>query len=167
MCNLTVRVVPFYLNLIPIKAPASPEKFIILADYMLFLNATEERRNTEKELIEFIDKQIIDSLVYELYFKEKFYEDKLYDAKEEILLKLIEQYLKPIDYDKYSELYWKKQLGEKLSNDEEKELERLDEENLKVIKEVVEKIKSDKKIIEQIEKIKSHPWVKIIEGREK
>jgi hypothetical protein len=58
------------------------------------------------------------------------------------LLQLVEPYLKDI---------------ENLKSDEEK---------LKVIKQVVEKIKGDKKIMNEIEKIKSHPWVKIIEGRE-
>jgi len=43
----------------------------ILCTYMLSLNATEERRESEKELTEFIDKEIIESLVYELYFKEE------------------------------------------------------------------------------------------------
>jgi hypothetical protein len=38
-----------------------------------------------------------------------------------------------------------------------------DEEKLKVIKEVVERIKSDGRIKEQIEKIKNHEWVRIIE----
>jgi len=112
------------------------QSFIILADYMLFLNATEERRNSEKKIIEFIDKQIIDSLVYELYFKGKFEEDGLKTS----LLQLVEPYLKEI---------------ENLKSDEEK---------LKTIKGVVENIKNDKRIIKQIERIKSHPWVRIIEG---
>jgi hypothetical protein len=127
------------LEQIPIKLPSIRQPFIILCDYMLFLNATEERRTTEKELIEFIDKQIIDSLIYELYFKEKFQQD----GTKTNLLELVEPYLKDIS---------------NLS---------LEEQKLQIIKKVVEKIKNDKKIMEQIEKIKSHSWVKIIEGREK
>ena len=103
---------------------------------MLFLNETEERRKTEKELIEFTDKQVIDSLVYELYFKEKFEEDGLKTN----LLGLVEHYLKGI---------------EGLETDEVK---------LKVINEVVEGIENNRAIKEQIEKIKSHAWVKEIEG---
>ncbi len=137
----------------------------ILAEYMLFLNATEERRIKEKKLIDFIDKQIIDSLVYELYFKEKFYEEKLYGKNDYILLRLVEPYLKSINYDRWNALYWKKQLGEKLSEREESELAKLEKENLKIIKEVIEKIKKHKKIIEYIEKIKSYPWIEIVEGR--
>lgn len=110
--------------------------FIHLCDYMLFLNEKEERRESEKELIEFIDKQIIDSLVYELYFKEKFEEDCLKTN----LLELVELYLKDI---------------EGLETDEEE---------LRVIKEVVKEIKSDGKIKKEIDKIKGHEWVKIIEG---
>ena len=161
---LTVDLDESYLRKTPFIIPNNQEPFIILADYMLFLNAIEERRIKEKELIEFLDKQIIDSLVYELYFKEKFYEDKLYEKNDYTLLKLIEPYLRPINYDRWSELYWKKQLGKKLSEKEEKELKKLEEENLRIIEKVVEKIKNDKKIMEQIEKIKSHPWVKVIEG---
>lgn len=121
-------------KIIPIKSPPTQQPFITLCDYMLFLNATEERRNSEKELIEFIDKQIIDSLVYELYFKEELKTN---------LLQLVEPYLKNI---------------ENLKSDANK---------LETIKQVVEKIKADTKIMKEIEKTKSHKWVKIIEGVEK
>lgn len=110
------------------------EKF---ADYMLFLNATEDRRKTEKDLIEFIDTQVIDSLVYELYFKEKVEEEGLKTN----LLGVVEPYLKDI-----------------------KDL-KSDEEKLKVIEEVVEGIKSERAIEREIEQIKSHEWVKVVEGK--
>jgi len=108
--------------------------FITLVDYMLFLNKTEERRKSEKDLIDFIDKQIIDSLVYELYFKDKLKTN---------LLQLVEAYLKDIENSKS------------------------DAEKLKSIKQVVEGIKADSKVMKEIEKIKNHKWVKIIEGKEK
>jgi hypothetical protein len=95
---------------------------------MIFLNETEERRKTEKELIEFIDKQIINSLVYELYFKEKFEEEGLKTN----LLGAVEPYLKETD-------------------------------NSGEIRDIVEKIKSDRRVMETISKIKSHKWVRIIE----
>ena len=118
------------------KIPLSSQRpFITLCDYMLFLNETEERRKAEKELIEFIDKQVIDSLVYELYFKEKFEEVGLKTN----ILGVVEHYLKAI------------------------ENLRTGEEKLKLIKEVIEKIKSDRKVKGGIEKIKSNEWVKIIE----
>nr|CBH37780.1 hypothetical protein BSM_12570 [uncultured archaeon] len=111
-------------------------KYVRLCDYLLFLNETEERRKTETELIDFIDKQVIDSLVYELYFKEKFEEEGLKTN----LLGAVEPYLKDIgDF-------------------------KTEEEKLEVVKEVVEMIKSDRAIKREVEKIKSHEWVKMIEG---
>nr|QNO51094.1 hypothetical protein FOHEAFGF_00018 [Methanosarcinales archaeon ANME-1 ERB6] len=115
---------------------AQQQPFITLCDYMLFLNETEARRKTEQESIEFIDKQVIDSMVYELYFKEKFEEDGLKTN----LIGLVEHHLKDID-----------------------DLE-MGEEKLRVVKEVVEGIENNRAIKEQIEQIKSHAWVKEIES---
>ena len=47
-------------------------------------------------------------------------------------------------YDRWAELYWKKQIEGNLKPEEEKELEDLENENLKTIIEVVEAIKSDR-----------------------
>lgn len=119
-----------------IRVPLSQRPFRTLCDYMLFLNETEERRKTEKELIEFTDKQIIDSLVYELYFKEKFEEEGLKTN----LIGVVEPYLRDIEEFK------------------------TEEERLKVIKEVVERIKKDGRVMNEIERIKGHEWVNVVEG---
>ena len=134
--TLTINILPNNLASIPIKLPPTQQPFIILCNYMLFLNKTEARRKSEKELIEFIDKQIIDPLVYELYFKEKFKQDGIKTN----LFELVEPYFKDIS---------------NLNSDEQK---------LQTIKKVVEKIKNDKRVMGQMEKIKSHPWVRVIEG---
>jgi adenine-specific DNA-methyltransferase len=128
-----------YTSQLPIKRTLKYQQqpFIKLVDKIIFLNETEERRESEEELIEFIDQQIIDSLVYELYFKEKFEEEGLKTN----LLGLVEPYLKNIEG-----------------------LEGTDEEKLRVVKEVVEGIRGDSRIMKEIEKIKSHEWVKVIEG---
>ena len=75
---------------VPIQKIQESQKGVFknLADYMIFLNTTEERRENEKELIEFVDKQVIDSLVYELYFKEELGTN---------LLELVEHYLVNIE----------------------------------------------------------------------
>jgi len=137
--------------------------FIHLSNYLLFLNATEERRQKLKEAIEFFDRQIADSLVYELYFKEKFAEDGLYPEPKEYLLEVVSKHLKPINYDRWAELYWKKQIEGNLTEEEQKELEKLEKENIKTIEEVYKALKEDVKTRELIEKIKSHEWVKVIE----
>ena len=160
-----VRIFRNYIfHMLPLRLPSTQQPIIILADYMLFLNATEERRNREKELIDFIDKQIINSLVYELYFKEKFAKDGLYPEPKEYLLEAVSKHLKPINYDRWAELYWKKQLKGELTNEEEEELYTLEKGNLETIQEVYKSIKQDIEIKELIEKIKSHEWVRVIEG---
>jgi hypothetical protein len=74
-----------------------------------------------------------DFLIYELYFKEKFHEEGFYPEPKEYLLERVSKLLKPMNYDHWAELYWKKQLEEKLTAVEEKELEKLENENLKII----------------------------------
>ena len=74
------------------------------------------------------------------------------------------KHLKPINYDRWAELYWKQQLEDNLTPEEQNELRQLEEQNLKIIQEVYEAIKNDEEINKLIEKIKSHEWVKIIEG---
>lgn len=134
-----------------------------LSEYLTFLYNNQ----TNGDIATFFDRQITDSLVYELYFKEKFHEDGIYPEPKEYLSELISKYLKPISYDRWAELHWKKQLEEKLTPEEEKELEELETGNTKTIESVHDAIAHDESIQKQIEKIKSHEWVKVIEGEEK
>ena len=116
-------------------------------------------------MIEFFDRRIADSLIYELYFCEKFHQDHLYPEPKNYLLELVSKHLKPINYDRWAELYWKKQLrAEEFTLQEEDELERLEKENLKVVKEVYKELEEDREVAMWIEKIKSHEWIKMIEG---
>jgi len=64
-----------------------------------------------------------------------------------------------INYDRWAELYWKKQLEGTLTNEEEKELEELEKKNMESINEFYNALKEDKEIQEWIEKIKSHEWI--------
>ncbi|RLF60696.1 MAG: hypothetical protein DRN25_02065 [Thermoplasmata archaeon] len=72
--------------------------------------------------------------------------------------------MKLINYDRWAELYWKKQLEGSLKQEEEKELEKLERENMKVINEVYRSLTQDKEVEKWVEKIKSHKWVRVIEG---
>ena len=53
-----------------------------------------------------------------------------------------------------------------LTEEEQKELEKPEKENMKTVKEVYKALKEDVKIKELIERIKSHKWIKTIEGEE-
>ena len=75
------------------------------------------------------------------------------------------KHLKPINYDRWAELYWKKQI-EGLSEEEEKELKELEEKNLRTVEEVYQALRNDTEVQVWIEKIKSHEWVKVIEEGE-
>ena len=97
-------------------------------------------------------------------FKEKFAEDGLYPEPKEYFLEAVSKHLKPINYDHWAELYWKKQIEGNLTEQEQKELEEVEKENMKVIKQAYSSIKGDSEIQKWIEKIKSHKWIKIIEG---
>jgi hypothetical protein len=65
-----------------------------------------------------------------------------------------------------AELYWKKQLEAELTVKEEKELERLENENLKIIEEFYNILIKDKEIQKQIDRIKEHEWFKVVEKGE-
>lgn len=67
-------------------------------------------------------------------------------------------------YNRWAELYWKKEIEGNLTEEEQKEFEKLEKENMKTVEEVYKALKEDIKIRELIEKIKSHEWVKVIEG---
>ena len=67
-------------------------------------------------------------------------------------------------YDRWSELYWKKRIEGNLTEEEQKELEKLEKENMKTVEEVYKSLIKKKEVQKQIEKIKSHKWVKVIEG---
>jgi len=163
-----VRCFTVYIKNIPIYPSHSQNYQTVLitkhlAEYLLFLNATKERREKLKGIINFFDHQIAGSLVYELYFKEKFSEDSVYPEPQEYLSQAVSKHLKPINYDRWAELYWKKQIGGELTKEEEEELERLEKENLGIIKEVYESLKNSPEVQEWIDKIRSHEWIKVIE----
>ena len=67
-------------------------------------------------------------------------------------------------YNRWAELCWKKQMEGNLTEEEQKEFEKLEKENMKTVEDVYKALKEDVKIKELIEKIKSHRWVKVIEG---
>jgi len=75
-----------YLGEIPIPRLSIDKKtFTILCNYLLFMNSDEKIRKSMKEIIEYFDHQIVDFLVFELYFKDKIH-SKLFDKITELLI---------------------------------------------------------------------------------
>jgi len=54
-----------------------------------------------------------------------------------------------------------------LTEEEQKELEKLEKEDMDVINKVYHSLTQDKEVQKWIERIKSHEWIKIIEGEVK
>ena len=138
-------------------------KYIYTLKFMIISAVIKKEEGAIIHLI-FELKELLNISIYELYFKEKFAEDGLYPEPKEYLLEAVSKHLKPINYDRWAELYWKAQLEGNLTEEEQKELEKLEKEDMKTIEEVYKALKEDVKIKELIEKIKSHRWVKVIEG---
>ncbi len=46
-------------------------------------------------------------------------------------------------------------------------MQALEKKNMGVIERVYQRLKDDKEIQAQIKKIKEHPWVRVVDGREK
>lgn len=138
---------------LPIKKSNNQNIFINLVGILQFLYAKNS------QMTEFLDNQVLNTLVYELYFFEKFASDGLNVKFSDIVTK----HIKSINYDRWAELYWKKQLEENISPEEEKELETLEKENLSTIEEIYSALIKDKEVQAQIEKIKAHEFVRVIE----
>lgn len=155
-----------YVEQLQIILTPTPQikSYEILADYLLFLNGTEERRTELKDTIDFFDRQLADSLVYELYFNQKFHEDHLYPKPKSYLLDIVSRHLKPIDYDRWSELYWKNQLQENLIAAEAQELAALEKANMRTVDDVYRALRGDAEVQEWIERIRGHEWVKMVDG---
>jgi len=71
-------------------------------------------------------------------------------------------HLEPINYDRWAEL----ELREELTDEEMKEKQALEKKNLTAIEKVYQRLEDDKEIQAHIEKIKAHPWVRVVEGGE-
>ncbi len=125
-----------FMENLQIIFPENETPFFILTDFLHFCSRMKymSKENFSEQRYLFF-KLISDSLVYTLYFKEKFAGDGVPTN----LAELVESYLVNIDG-----------LG-------------LDEEKIAAIEKVYEKITADEEIMETIEKIKSHEWVKVVE----
>ncbi|MFX0136566.1 MAG: Eco57I restriction-modification methylase domain-containing protein [Candidatus Hodarchaeota archaeon] len=147
--------------------PFDLDRFIlvsILTDYILFLNSVGTTDQLLLNIKNFLEKEIADSLVFELYFKNKFYEDKLYSSNNFILQDKVLENLTPIEYDIWAHLNYTEKIGNGLNKQEEKMRSNLKEEFLKVIKSCHKSLNNNPQIHKYIAKIKSHPWVKKMDG---
>ncbi|MBE0525152.1 MAG: hypothetical protein IBX40_12615, partial [Methanosarcinales archaeon] len=72
-------------------------------------------------------------------------------------------HLEPINYDRWSDLHWKAQLEGDLTAPEAQEHAAFESANMATIEKVYQRLRNDKEIQAHIEKIKAHPWVRVVE----
>lgn len=137
----------------------------IISDYLLFLHSIITERTELKGTISYFDEKVADSLVYEVYFKEKFCKERLDSSKDLAFLEVISKELKSIEYDQWVELYYREQSKKGLNHDEKLQLETLEKENLKIINDCHTFLKTNKQIQDYMVQIKENPFVKTIEAR--
>jgi len=88
--SLTVNISKTFLEALPIKkvSEETQEVFTKIVDFVLFL---KKNFNNEKDLIDFFDKVILESMIFELYFPEHFLDD---------IINIIFTKVQPIDFTK-------------------------------------------------------------------
>jgi hypothetical protein len=134
----------------------------ILTEYILFLNSIKNTNQLFIRIKEFFEKEIADSLIFELYFKSKFYEDKLYSSNQFLLRDSVFENLVPIEYEKWACLNYNEKIGIGLNQQEEKMKLILTEEFLRIIEECYNSLSNNQQILKNIAKINSHSWIRRI-----
>jgi len=136
-----------------------------ISEYLCYLNSDEDMRKIEEQSLAYLDTMIADSLIYEIYLKDKFVEEGAYSDLKNDLASLLEKNMPKIDYNGWSALHWKKKLGKGLSPDDEEKLRSLEKDNLEIIRSTYEKLSKNEEINDLIGRIKSNDWIKLIEGK--
>ncbi|MHA1684754.1 MAG: Eco57I restriction-modification methylase domain-containing protein [Promethearchaeota archaeon] len=127
-----------------------------LACYIQFLYHQDVM---EEEIGKFFDGTILDTIIFELYFKDILDEYPPYQSISESLVELIIPLLSPIDFKKWTKICLQKQF-----NDENSDvvIAELKDSTLSKISRVKSLIEQDKGIYEKIDSISSQKWIKII-----
>ena len=76
------------------------------------------------------------------------------------LTKNLHKHLKPIEYDRWAKLAF----SEDLTEEEAREKEDIERKNLNIVEKIYKELKEDDGVMETIEQIKGHEWVKVVEG---
>ncbi len=147
-----------YLGEIPIPRKIINQKALkTLVQYLIILNLFKEFREKYQELIEYLENQLIDPLVFEAYFSDIWKGDIKCG-----LFSLLDKYLVPIDFDAIWSSYLT-QLGNNASEAPQNKAE-LYENCLSSISESVKKIKIDPNILEMVNNVQNHLFVKTIKN---
>lgn len=107
--------------------------------------------------------ELIDFIIYEVFFNDKLVSDGIYPEPGFHLLDALGKCILSVDFDGWSLLHWKKMTGNDLSVQEETDLAFIEEKNKKIMETAVRAIQASDEVNQWIETIKSHPWIARIE----
>jgi hypothetical protein len=147
-------------KMVPIKEGGDIDALAVLCEYLIFLS----ERSASGDLRDFLDGGVSDCLVYELYLAEKFVEDGTYPEGGRPLLEAVEPHLEPIEFGEWHRLYWKGILGGG-EGAEAGRLTELTRKNEAVIRGAAAALRADAGVRRWMEVVRSHNWVRRIEGR--
>ncbi|MFX1285748.1 MAG: Eco57I restriction-modification methylase domain-containing protein [Promethearchaeota archaeon] len=134
-----------------------------ITEYLLFLHSLKCKEKDFQYIKDFFEKEIGDSLVYELYFKEKIRRNSVFQSKKYPLLELLSKKLKQIKFDKWNKLHYKEQVEKGLNDKEKLQKSTLENESLEIIEECYTLLKKSRSVSKIITQIKSNKLVKTIE----
>ncbi len=159
-----VRIFRNYMfELLPLQIPKSQRNFILLAEYLLFLNSSKELRSNYASLITFFDKKLLDPLVCELYFQKKLQKESIYPPTASSLNSLLHQYLHPIHFSQWYKLYSQRFTPQKkLNKTQKRKLEEYTSTNIQTLEQIYKNVVTNEQIEDLIKKITRHPWCKRI-----
>ena len=99
-----------------------------------------------ENLAHFIDSEILDIIVWELYFHDLLDESGIYSDSKPQLRHAIAEIIPNINYEQISEYYWKVLTGAELSSDEKKKKVSTEKSIVLSIKEFQDRVLSDDSI---------------------
>ncbi len=147
-----------YLGEIPIPRILFNQKMLkILVQYLIVLNLSIESREKYQDLSDYIEKQLVDLLVFEAYFSDIWKNDI-----NSTLFPLLDKYLIPIDFD----TIWQSYLTQLKNNISElpQTTVKLYKNSISIIFGSVKNIKVNPDITKVVNNIQNYPLVKTIKN---
>ena len=160
--SLTYHVKPYEIDDFPIIELDNSIVYLLscLSDLMLYSIAFERNYKLSSEYSDTIFR-VLNGVIYELYFSEKIYGSK----KNPLILELsaLMKSEKFPAFEKWSKLFWVKQLNSKLTPSEEKELKKIESSINSITKRLCSVFIIKTSILDNLLIISNSEWVKIIE----
>ncbi len=148
------------LNYFPL--PRNFHPLSTLADYLLFLYYIKDLNPKFMRIRDFFESYIIDSLIYELYFGDKFASDKKTRYNDHSLLQLVLKCINKVNFEDWIELNYRNEMTNSLDEEDYIKLMTSKEEILNEINNSYVLLSQNKDIKRIVEQILSNKWIESI-----